>query len=164
MTTTLQQDANRKFGFSADRTMRIAQSLYEGVSVGGEQTGLITYMRTDSLTLSSAALDNIRDLIKRDYADCLPPKSIKYTSKVRNAQEAHEAIRPTDANRKPSDVRQFLTDEQFKLYDLIWKRTVACQMKNANVLRTEVDISVEDALFRASGKQILFDGYRRVYL
>lgn len=164
MTTTLQQDANRKFGFSADRTMRIAQSLYEGVSIGGEQAGLITYMRTDSLTLSNVALDNLRDLIKRDYGDCLPPKAIKYTSKVRNAQEAHEAIRPTDANRKPSDVRQFLTDEQFKLYDLIWKRTVACQMKNANVLRTEVDISVEDAIFRASGKQILFDGYRRVYL
>ncbi|MCC7230984.1 MAG: type I DNA topoisomerase [Fimbriimonadaceae bacterium] len=164
MTTTLQQDANRKYGFSADRTMRIAQSLYEGVTISGEQVGLITYMRTDSLTLSNAALDNVRTLIKSDYPDCLPDKANKYTSKVRNAQEAHEAIRPTDVHRKPSDIRRFLTDDQFKLYDLIWKRTVACQMKNARVLRTEVDVSVDDAIFRASGKQILFDGYRRVYL
>ena len=164
MTTTLQQDANRKFGFSADRTMRIAQSLYEGVSISGEQIGLITYMRTDSLTLSSAALDNLRGLIGRDYPDCLPDKANRYTSKVRNAQEAHEAIRPTDALRKPSEIKSFLTDDQFKLYDLIWKRTVASQMKNADVLRTEVEITVDDSLFRASGKQILFDGYRRVYL
>lgn len=164
MTTTLQQDANRKYGFSADRTMRIAQSLYEGVTISGEQVGLITYMRTDSLTLSNAALDNVRSLIKSDYPDCLPDKANKYTSKVRNAQEAHEAIRPTDVNRKPSEIKRFLTDDQFKLYDLVWKRTVACQMKNASVLRTEVDVSIEDAIFRASGKQILFDGYRRVYL
>ena len=164
MTTTLQQDANRKFGFSADRTMRIAQSLYEGVSIGGEQVGLITYMRTDSLTLSNAALDNLRGLIGKDYPDCLPAKPNKYASKVRNAQEAHEAIRPTDAGRKPSEIKQFLTDDQFKLYDLIWKRTVASQMNNADVLRTEVEISIEDAIFRASGKQVLFDGFRRVYL
>jgi DNA topoisomerase-1 len=164
MTTTLQQDANRKFGFSADRTMRIAQSLYEGVSIGGEQVGLITYMRTDSLTLSSAALDNLRGLIGRDYPDCLPSKPNQYTSKVRNAQEAHEAIRPTDARRKPSDIKGALTADQFKVYDLIWKRTVACQMKNAQVLKTEVEITVEDAVFRASGKQVLFDGFRRVYL
>ena len=164
MTTTLQQDANRKYGFSADRTMRIAQSLYEGVSIGGEQVGLITYMRTDSLTLSSQALDNLRGLIGRDYPDCLPAKPNQYTSKVRNAQEAHEAIRPTDAKRKPSDIKGALTADQFKIYDLIWKRTVACQMKNAQVLKTDVEITIEDALFRASGKQILFDGYRRVYL
>ncbi|MBC8064689.1 MAG: type I DNA topoisomerase [Chlorobia bacterium] len=164
MTTTLQQDANRKFGYSADRTMRIAQSLYEGVSISGEQIGLITYMRTDSLTLSTSALENLRGLIKKDYADCLPSKPNQYTSKVRNAQEAHEAIRPTDAYRKPSEIKKFLTEDQFKIYDLIWKRTVACQMKNADVLRTEVEIAVENTTFRASGKQILFDGYRRVYL
>ncbi len=164
MTTTLQQDANRKFGFGADRTMRIAQTLYEGVSIAGEQVGLITYMRTDSLTLSTAALENLRGLIGKDYPDCLPGKANNYTSKVRNAQEAHEAIRPTDARRKPSEIRSFLTDDQFKIYDLIWKRTVASQMKNADVLRTEVEIGIEDAIFRASGKQILFDGYRRVYL
>jgi DNA topoisomerase I len=168
MTTTLQQDANRKFGFSADRTMRIAQSLYEGVSLGGDQVGLITYMRTDSLALSGEALQGIRELIKRDYADCLPDKPERYSSKVRNAQEAHEAIRPTDANRKPVQVARFLSDEQNKLYDLIWKRTVACQMKPAQVLKTEVQIAVEvngeKLIFDSSGKQILFDGYRRVYL
>ncbi|MBN9501018.1 MAG: DNA topoisomerase I [Armatimonadetes bacterium 55-13] len=164
MTTTLQQDANRKFGFSADRTMRIAQTLYEGVEIGGEQIGLITYMRTDSLTLSSAALENLRGLIQNDYSDCLPAKPNVYTSKVRNAQEAHEAIRPTDAFRKPSEIRKALTEDQFKIYDLIWKRTVACQMKNAQVLRTEAEIAVENTIFRAAGKQILFDGYRRVYL
>jgi len=164
MTTTLQQDANRKFGFSADRTMRIAQSLYEGVSIAGEQVGLITYMRTDSLTLSSSAVENIRGLIGKDYPDCLPSNPNRYSSKVRNAQEAHEAIRPTDARRKPSEIKSFLTADQQKIYDLIWKRTVASQMKNADVLRTEVEISIEDAVFRSSGKQILFDGFRRVYL
>ena len=164
MTTTLQQDANRKFGFSADRTMRIAQSLYEGVSIAGEQVGLITYMRTDSLTLSGSAVENIRGLIGKDYPDCLPSSPNRYSSKVRNAQEAHEAIRPTDARRKPSEIKSFLTADQQKIYDLIWKRTVASQMKNADVLRTEVEISIEDAVFRSSGKQILFDGFRRVYL
>jgi len=168
MTTTLQQDANRKFGFSADRTMRIAQSLYEGVSLGGDPVGLITYMRTDSLALSTEAVNGIRDLIRREYSDCLPDKPEKYSSKVRNAQEAHEAIRPTDANRKPAQVAKFLSDEQNKLYDLIWKRTVACQMKPAQVLKTEaqiaVDVNGEKLLFDSSGKQILFDGYRRIYL
>ena len=168
MTTTLQQDANRKFGFSADRTMRIAQNLYEGVSLGGDPVGLITYMRTDSLALSTEAVNGIRDLIRREYPECLPDKPEKYSSKVRNAQEAHEAIRPTDANRKPAEVARFLSDEQNKLYDLIWKRTVACQMKPAQVLKTEaqiaVDVNGEKLLFESSGKQILFDGYRRVYL
>lgn len=168
MTTTLQQDANRKFGYSADRTMRIAQTLYEGVAIGGEQIGLITYMRTDSLTLSNTALDNIRGLIRSEFSDCLPEKPVQYTSKVRNAQEAHEAIRPTDVRRKPTEIAKYLNDDQLKIYDLIWKRTVACQMKPARVLKTEVEIGVkagaEDLTFRATGKQILFDGFRRVYL
>lgn len=168
MTTTLQQDANRKFGFSADRTMRIAQSLYEGVSLGGDPVGLITYMRTDSLALSNEAVSGIRSLIQKEFSDCLPEKPERYASKVRNAQEAHEAIRPTDAHRKPAEVARFLSEEQFKLYDLIWKRTIACQMKPARVLKTEAQIEVkveaETLTFEASGKQILFDGYRRVYL
>jgi len=168
MTTTLQQDANRKFGFSADRTMRVAQTLYEGVSLGGDPIGLITYMRTDSLTLSSEALAGIRGLIGREYPDCLPDSPERYSSKVRNAQEAHEAIRPTDADRKPSQISKFLNEDQNKLYDLIWKRTVACQMKPARVLKTEAQIAVnvdgEKLIFESSGKQILFDGYRRVYL
>lgn len=148
--------------------MRIAQSLYEGVSLGGDPVGLITYMRTDSLALSSEAVNGIRDLIKREYADCLPEKPERYSSKVRNAQEAHEAIRPTDANRKPAQVSKFLNDEQNKLYDLIWKRTIACQMKPAQVLKTEAQVAVnvnsEKLIFESSGKQILFDGYRRIYL
>jgi DNA topoisomerase-1 len=175
MTTTLQQDANRKFGFSADRTMRIAQSLYEGIELQGETTGLITYMRTDSLSLSADAVASIRKLIGADYPDCLPEKPINYTSKVKNAQEAHEAIRPTEASRKPKDVSRFLNEDQNKLYTLIWQRSVACQMKPARVLRTEAEISVEiDSTsrekvgasqlgFASSGKQILFEGYLKVY-
>ena len=168
MTTTLAQEANRKFGYSADRTMRIAQQLYEGVEIGGEQVGLISYMRTDSLTLSGEALGRIRSLIEKDYPDCLPAKPEHYTSKVRNAQEAHEAIRPTDAHRRPANVAKYLSDDQLKLYDLIWKRTVACQMKPARVLKTEVQIGVkvegQQLAFDTSGKQILFDGFRRLYL
>ncbi|RYG39034.1 type I DNA topoisomerase [bacterium] len=168
MTTTLQQDANRKFGYSADRTMRIAQSLYEGVGIAGEQVGLITYMRTDSLTLSGEAVNGIRELIHRDYADCLPDKPVQYSNKVKNAQEAHEAIRPTDVKRKPADVSAYLNDDQLKLYTLIWQRSVACQMKPTRVLRTEAEIEVQISNgpklgFLATGKQILFDGFLRVY-
>ncbi|MGV3615776.1 MAG: type I DNA topoisomerase [Fimbriimonas sp.] len=182
MTTTLQQDANRKFGFAADRTMRIAQTLYEGVDLGGEQVGLITYMRTDSLSLSGEAMGSIRDLIGRQYPDCLPDKPRQYTSKVKNAQEAHEAIRPTDVNRRPEQVKHALNDDQLRLYTLIWQRTVASQMKSARVLRTEADITVEvqgtrleaqgksslepgasRLTFLATGKQIAFDGFLRLY-
>ena len=167
MTTTLQQDANRKFGYGADRTMRIAQSLYEGIDLGGETVGLITYMRTDSLTLSGEAIAKTRELIGRDYADCLPDKPPTYTSKVKNAQEAHEAIRPTDVARRPETVARALNEDQRKLYELIWKRTVASQMKPAQVLRTEAEI-VADASgrrlsFVATGRQIKFDGFLRVY-
>ncbi|MDR3687928.1 MAG: type I DNA topoisomerase [Fimbriimonas sp.] len=168
MTTTLQQDANRKFGFSADRTMRIAQGLYEGIDLGGEQVGLITYMRTDSLTLSGEALNRIRELISREYSDCLPDKPQVYTNRVRNAQEAHEAIRPTDVNRRPERVHRFLNEDQQKLYTLIWQRTVASQMKPARVLRTEADVTTtadgKRLTFLATGKQIVFDGFLRVYM
>ena len=167
MTTTLQQDANRKFGFGADRTMRIAQSLYEGIDLGGETVGLITYMRTDSLTLSGEAISKARDLISRDYADCLPEKPPTYNSKVKNAQEAHEAIRPTDVTRRPETVARHLNEDQRKLYELVWKRTVASQMKPAQVLRTEAEVVVKtDAnslSFVATGRQIKFDGFLRVY-
>jgi DNA topoisomerase I len=170
MTTTLQQDANRKFGFAADRTMRIAQTLYEGVDLGGETVGLITYMRTDSLTLSSEALGRIRGYIERNYPDALPTKPNTYTSKVKNAQEAHEAIRPTDVMRTPDKVRSALSDDQHKIYQLIWQRTVASQMKPAKVLRTEALIETEvkssfgKALtFQANGSQILDFGYLSVY-
>ncbi len=173
MTTTLQQDANRKFGYSADRTMRIAQTLYEGVEMGGEVIGLITYMRTDSLSLSIDAVTRVRDFIRKEYGDCLPDKPVPYSSKVRNAQEAHEAIRPTDVNRRPDSVSGYLNEDQRKIYTLIWQRTVACQMKPARALRTEADIETSLAgnktaeasklTFLATGKQMLFDGFLRVY-
>ena len=168
MTTTLQQDANRKFGFSADRTMRIAQGLYEGIDLGGEQVGLITYMRTDSLVLSAEALSHIRSFIGREYSDCLPDKPQQYTNKVRNAQEAHEAIRPTDIERRPERISKYLNEDQLKLYTLIWQRTVGSQMKPARVLRTEADVSTaagnKALTFLATGKQIVFDGFLRVYM
>ncbi len=168
MTTTLQQDANRKFSFSADRTMRVAQGLYEGIDLGGEQVGLITYMRTDSLVLSGEALGSIRAFIGREYNDCLPDKPQQYTNKVRNAQEAHEAIRPTDVNRRPDTMARYLNEDQLRLYTLIWQRTVASQMKPARVLRTEADISTnaegKALTFLATGKQITFEGFLRVYM
>lgn len=169
MTTTLQQEANRKLRFSADRTMRIAQTLYEGVEIGGERVGLITYMRTDSLTLSHSALEQTRAAIKTLYGPSyLPDKPVAYASKVRNAQEAHEAIRPTDALRRPEDVARHLNEDQRKVYELIWKRTVACQMAQARVLRTSVEVQVtadgKDLRFAASGRQILFDGFLRAYV
>ncbi|HLO97550.1 MAG TPA: type I DNA topoisomerase [Fimbriimonas sp.] len=168
MTTTLQQDANRKFGYAADRTMRIAQTLYEGVELGGETVGLITYMRTDSLTLSDSALTSIRSYIEKHFSDAATDKPIKYSNKVKNAQEAHEAIRPTDIARSPDKVKGFLTDDQFRIYSLIWQRTVACQMKAAKMLRTEVKVgtttSAGKLIFQANGSQILEPGYLSVYL
>lgn len=168
MTTTLQQDANRKFAFGAERTMRIAQTLYEGVELGGETVGLITYMRTDSLTLAEDALRSIRGYIDKHYPDAATSKPVTYSNKVKNAQEAHEAIRPTDVNRSPDKVRNFLTDDQYKIYSLIWQRTVACQMKPAKLLRTEAKIGSESSkghlVFQANGSQVLDPGYLSVYL
>lgn len=168
MTTTMQQDANRKFGYAADRSMRIAQTLYEGVELGGETVGLITYMRTDSLTLSEQALGSIRNYIGKHYPSAATDKPIKYSNKVKNAQEAHEAIRPTDVTRSPDKVKSFLTDDQFKIYSLIWQRTVACQMKAAKMLRTEAKVATDSKegklTFQANGSQILDPGYLSVYL
>ena len=170
MTSTLQQEANRKLGFTARRTMQIAQQLYEGVDIGhAERTGLITYMRTDSLTLAERAIKEARDVIASLYGhEYLPPKPNTYKSKSKNAQEAHEAIRPTHIDRKPADLKSSLTDEQFKLYELIWKRTVACQMKPAEVERTRVEVTVlhgpNNHVFGASGKAIVFPGFLRAYV
>lgn len=167
MTTTLQQEANRKFGWSGEQTMRTAQTLYEGVSVSGQLQGLITYMRTDSLNLADSAVTALRNYIKKHYADCLPDKPKSYQNKVRNAQEAHEAIRPTDPNLQPDSIASSLSSDQYKLYNLIWKRTLACQMKPAKTLQTSVQIEVKaesDLLrFQANGQQVLFEGYRKVY-
>ncbi len=171
-TTTLQQEANRKFGFPADRTMRIAQDLYEGVDFGGERVGLITYMRTDSLSLAESAVQQARDVIRDRFgAEYLPTKPHRYASKVANAQEAHEAIRPTDFQRSPDSMRQSLlalSESHFKLYDLIYRRTLASQMKPAEVQRTQVEIEAEvtkkSLVFGASGKQITFPGFLLAYV
>ncbi|MCW5936460.1 MAG: type I DNA topoisomerase [Fimbriimonadaceae bacterium] len=169
MTSTLQQEANRKLGFAARRTMQIAQQLYEGIDIGGERVGLITYMRTDSLSLAERAVSEARTVIADLYGkEYVPAKPRQYKSKAKNAQEAHEAIRPTDLGRRPQDVQRHLDADQYKLYELIWKRTLACQMKQAEVERTRVEVEVEDdgqtLTFVASGKRIVFPGFLRVYV
>lgn len=166
-TSTLQQEAVRKLGFTTSRTMRIAQQLYEGVDVGGGTVGLITYMRTDSFSLATEAVAQIRDYVKQNFEpEYLPKTPVVYKTKSKSAQEAHEAVRPTDISRTPAKVRQFLTDEQFKLYEMIWKRALACQMAPAKFDAVSVDLSVgSDAnLFRASGQTLVFPGFIAVYM
>lgn len=165
-TSTLQQEAARKLYFGAKRTMQVAQRLYEGVNIGGETVGLITYMRTDGVTMANEAVTACRDLIKGTYgAPYLPGEPRIYKTKAKNAQEAHEAVRPTDVSRRPEDVAQYLDDDQRKLYDLIWKRTVASQMENAVLDQVAVDIAAADgsAALRATGSVIAFDGFLKVY-
>lgn len=165
-TSTLQQEAARKLGFTADRTMRTAQQLYEGVSLGKEgSVGLITYMRTDSVNLAHEAIDNIRNLIESRYGkDNLPEKPKAYQTKSKNAQEAHEAIRPTDIQRLPESLKNALSPEQWKLYDLIWKRAVACQMSSALFDTVAVDLSCgEGNRFRANGSVLKYPGFMTVY-
>ena len=165
-TSTLQQEAARKLYFGAKRTMQVAQRLYEGVNIGGETVGLITYMRTDGVTMANEAVNACRDLIKGTYgAPYLPGEPRIYKTKAKNAQEAHEAVRPTDVSRRPEDVAQYLDDDQRKLYDLIWKRTIACQMENAVLDQVAVDIAAADgtATLRATGSVIAFDGFLKVY-
>ncbi|HEY9132958.1 MAG TPA: DNA topoisomerase I [Dyella sp.] len=169
-TSTLQQEAARKLGFSTSRTMKIAQGLYEGVSIGSEgNVGLITYMRTDSTALSDDAVGELRQLIARDFGDkALPDGPQVYRTKSKNAQEAHEAIRPTSALRTPREVASFLNDDQRKLYELIWKRTVACQMIHATLNTVSVDFALanvagKDAAFRATGTTVVDPGFLAVY-
>ena len=164
-TSTLQQEAARKLGFSTSRTMRVAQGLYEGVALGGEgNVGLITYMRTDAVVLSQDAIGELRELIARDYGDkALPDAPQVYKSKSKNAQEAHEAIRPTSAMRTPKQMAAYLNDDQRKLYELIWKRTVACQMIHATLNTVSVNFPVADASFRATGTTVVDPGFLAVY-
>ncbi len=165
-TSTLQQEASRRLGFGAARTMRIAQQLYEGVDLGGESVGLITYMRTDSVAMSGEALAGARRLIERDFGEAyLPPKPRRYRSSARNAQEAHEAVRPTDMGRRPQDVRDRLAPDLFRLYELVWRRAVASQMAAAVFDRAAVDVAATDwrAVLRATGSVIRFDGYLKLY-
>ncbi len=164
ITSKLQQEASRKLGFQPSRTMRIAQRLYEGVELGEEgAVGLITYMRTDSTRLSNDALEAVRGYIANRYgADYVPEKPTVYRSK-KSAQDAHEAIRPTSIDYDPERVAPFLEKEELNLYTLIWNRFVACQMEAARLEQTSVDIKANDAIFRATGQVVKFDGFIRVY-
>ncbi len=166
ITSTLQQEAVRKLGFTAQRTMRVAQQLYEGIDVGEGAVGLITYMRTDSVTLAQEALDEMRSFISSRYGkDALPAQARVFKTKSKNAQEAHEAIRPTSVTRVPQEIKGSLTSEQFKLYELIWKRTMASQMKHATINTVAVDMSCGTGnLFRANGSSIADPGFMEVYL
>lgn len=164
-TSTLQQEAVRKLRFSTQRAMRVAQQLYEGIDLGSGPVGLITYMRTDSVTLASEAIGELRGLIEQRYGqDKLPETPNFYKNKSKNAQEAHEAVRPTSAFRTPEQVKSHLNEEQFKLYELIWKRTVACQMVYATLDTVAADLQAEvGSFFRASGSTIRDPGFLLVY-
>jgi DNA topoisomerase-1 len=164
ITSKLQQEASRKLGFPVKRTMMIAQKLYEGVELGEEgSVGLITYMRTDSTRVSDAALNEVRDLINKQYGpDYLPPKAVHYRSK-KDAQDAHEAIRPTEVFRTPDSLAKYLKPEELKLYRLIWQRFVASQMTSAIFDQTTIDIQAGRFLFRATGSVQKFDGFLKIY-
>jgi len=166
ITSTLQQEASRKLGFSASRTMKIAQGLYEGVELGGDTVGLITYMRTDGVTMAAEGVAEARSVIGDLHGDRYVPKAPRtYASKVKNAQEAHEAIRPTSFARTPQDVARYLDSDHARLYELIWKRALASQMESAEQERTSVDVVSADGTttLRASGTVTLFDGFLKLY-
>src|SRR2546429_4449016 len=167
-TSTLQQEASRKLGFAPAHTMRIAQRLYEGIDIGGETTGLITYMRTDGVQIDNAAITQARKVMGEDYGNAYVPEAPRqYQSKAKNAQEAHEAIRPTDLSRRPAEMRRRLDTDQARLYELIWIRTIASQMESAELERTTVDITAKAGPrvleLRASGQVIKFDGFLALY-
>jgi DNA topoisomerase-1 len=171
-TSTLQQEASRKLGFGAQQTMRVAQQLYEGVDIGGETVGLITYMRTDGVQMAREAVHAIRDHVKTAFgANYLPATAREYSTKAKNAQEAHEAIRPTDVDRRPEDVARALSHDQARLYELIWKRAVASQMSQAEFDQVTVDMAdVNDprgagagTTLRANGSLLAFDGFLKLY-
>ena len=166
-TSTLQQTASGKFGFGASRTMQIAQRLYQGVDIEGETTGLITYMRTDGTNISKEAINEFREIIKNDFGkEFLPNQPNSYTGKkAKNAQEAHEAIRPTDVYRKPIDIKKYVNADQYKLYDLIWSRALSSQMNPAEFNRNTILISSTDEKinFRTTGSVIKFEGFLKVY-
>lgn len=167
-TSTLQQAASSRMGFSASRTMQVAQKLYEGIDIGGETVGLITYMRTDGVQMAPEAIDAARRAIGEQFGDRYVPEKVRfYSTKAKNAQEAHEAIRPTDFNRTPDQVKRYLDADQLRLYDLIWKRGIASQMASAEIERTTVEILAdkngEKAGLRAVGSVIRFDGFIAAY-
>jgi DNA topoisomerase-1 len=164
-TSTLQQEASRKLGFGAQQTMRLAQGLYEGIEIDGETTGLITYMRTDGVQMAQEAIHSIRDHVKTSFGpDYLPAAPREYTSKAKNAQEAHEAIRPTDVSRTPDQAGHSLNHDQRRLYELIWKRAVASQMQSAELDQVSVDVTDGKGIkLRANGSIVAFDGFLKLY-
>jgi DNA topoisomerase-1 len=164
-TSTLQQEASRKLGFGAQQTMRLAQGLYEGVEIDGETTGLITYMRTDGVQMAGEAIASIRDHVQGSFGpNYLPAAPREYTSKAKNAQEAHEAIRPTDVSRTPDHIVHGLNHDQRRLYELIWKRAVASQMQSAELDQVSVDVTDSKGLkLRANGSIVAFDGFLKLY-
>jgi DNA topoisomerase-1 len=167
-TSTLQQEASRKLGFAPAHTMRIAQRLYEGIDIGGETTGLITYMRTDGVQIDGSAITQARKVIGEDYGSTYVPDAPRqYQTKAKNAQEAHEAIRPTDLARRPTEMRRRLDNDQARLYELIWIRTIASQMESAELERTTVDIAAKAGSrvleLRATGQVVKFDGFLALY-
>ncbi|MGB9141701.1 MAG: type I DNA topoisomerase [Aestuariivirga sp.] len=168
-TSTLQQEASRKLGFSSAKTMQVAQRLYEGVDIDGDTVGLITYMRTDGVDIAPEGIAAARNTILKNFGEpYLPSSPRQYTTKAKNAQEAHEAIRPTELGRLPSSVRSALDGEQFALYELIWKRTIASQMESAEFERTAADLGADGQdgkhyTFRATGSVVKFDGFLKVY-
>ncbi len=167
-TSTLQQAASSRLGFSAQRTMQVAQRLYEGMDIGGETAGLITYMRTDGVQMAPEAISGARDTIAKEFgARYLPEKPRHYTTKAKNAQEAHEAIRPTDFNRTPAEMRKYLDSDQARLYEIIWQRAIASQMQPAEIERTTVEIEARNgakvAGLRAVGSVTRFDGFIAAY-
>src|SRR6185369_12291721 len=167
-TSTLQQEASRKLGFAPAHTMRLAQRLYEGIEIGGETVGLITYMRTDGIDMAAEAITAIRKMIGSDYgAPYVPQAPRQYQNKSKNAQEAHEAVRPTDPERSPREVSRAVEPDQAKLYELIWNRAVASQMQSAELERTTVDITAKvdgrQIDLRATGQVIKFDGFLTLY-
>src|SRR4051794_15246199 len=167
-TSTLQQEASRKLGYAPAHTMRLAQRLYEGVDIGGETVGLITYMRTDGVQIANEAVAGARAVIGEDYGkQYVPAAPRQYQTRAKNAQEAHEAIRPTDLARRPAEVRKHVDAEQAKLYELIWTRTLASQMESAELERTTVDIEAKAGArtleLRATGTVVKFDGFLTLY-
>ncbi len=165
MTSTLQQEASRKLRMSARQTMQVAQRLYEGVDIGGETVGLITYMRTDGVTIANEAITACRSVIGEDFGDAYVPDAPRvYKTKAKNAQEAHEAIRPTGLERRPKDLSSILGNDEYRLYELIWKRTMASQMASARLQQAAIDIDAGgQATLRATGSIILFDGFLKLY-
>ena len=165
ITSTLQQEAFSKLGFNTSRTMMIAQQLYEGIEIGDQEPeGLITYMRTDSVNIAAEAIDKVRELIQKEHGKAYLPEVPNRFKSKKSAQEAHEAIRPSDVYRKPEDVKQYLSDEQYRLYNLIWKRFLSCQMTPAIFEQTKIEILAGRFQFGASGSILAFPGYLTMYM